>query len=933
MPSVVAGALISAIGLTGVVGTVVTAVLGAGVSMALNSLTTNTAKRSKALSASDRTELVRSAVTPRRVIYGRARVSGPLVFAYTTDNGTQKNYFLHLVIALASHEVSNFGALYINDEAVGFVDGLDGWKVPPVGSRWLGGKTQLNGINGSNPVQWRGHSGTSTQTSDPYLMQSVSVWTAQHRLQGCAYIYLKLCWDQNLWAGGLPNLSMVVDGKKVYDPRSGTYVFTGNPALCIRDYLLSPFGLSCQADEIDEASFIAAANLCDEKVPTAAGYEQERYICNGVFSSDEKPIDVMERLLSSCAGALVYTQGKYRLYPAGLRTPVLSLTDAQLRGPVVVRPLPARKERVNTVRGTFTDPASNWQSTDFEPVTNATYKAQDGGITYTQDLELGFTADAFMAQRLAKLQLERSRRALTVEVPCNLSALDIAVMEPIRVSISQLGWSDKSFIPTEWKLAPEGGVDLVMIEDDASLYAWDGGVNSDTAPPVVLPDIYPEAPLISLSEDGAQLVVTFTALADAFISSTEVQYRVTGSDTWQAAGSGTVVSIPNVQAGVTYEVQARVINTLGVASGWTQASRQIIGNAVPPGDITQLIASLIDSTLYLDWQPPTGSVARYRLRYSPLTSGAIWSSAVDISGTILNTRASVPARLGTYMLKAVDAFGRESANEASYINLTPDARGVNVVATQTESPFFSGTKTNCSVNGSSQLVISSLVAFDAQSGNFDSGSGNFDSAGGGLSPEGVYDFASVVDLGAVYIARVSASVTADVIDLVADVDGATGDFDSREGNFDGTAPSAVDVVVEVATCTGNPAGSPTWSSWSAVSMSDFTGRGFKFRARLVSSNPMATPAVSALSIQLDMPDRVAAQSGLTSATGGDTITFSPAFKATPAISVSPGNMATGDYVVVSAQSRTGFTVQFKNAVGTGVSRSYDWVARGYGREQ
>lgn len=936
MPTVLAGALVSAVGLTGVVATVATAVIGVGASFAINTLTAQTQKRKPdALTATERTEMIRSGVAPRRVIYGRARVSGPLVFAYTTDAASgQKNRFLHMVIALAGHEVERFGTIFINDEGFDFDNGTDGWRIPPGASKYGYLGQQFDGVVQNNIIQWQGHKGTTTQAADTYLRRDVPVWSVNHRLQGTAYVYVKLSWETSYWPSGLPNLSFVVDGRRVYDPRSGTTAWSDNPALCIRDYLLSGFGLSCSADEIDEASFIAAANLCDELVPVAGGTEQKRYTCNGVFSCDEKPIDIMERLLSCCAGALVYTQGRYKLYPAGLRTPLLQLDASQLRGPVTVRPQSPRRQRVNTVRGVFIDPANKWQSNDFEPVTSATYRSQDGGLVYTQDLELPFTANAFMAQRLARLQLERSRRALTIEVPCNLSALDVAVMEPVRLTIPQLGWSDKVFIPTEWRMAPEGGIDLVMIEDDASLYAWDGGTGSTAAPEVVLPNIYPDPPLMTLSEENSQLVVTVATLTDAFISSTEVQYRLQGQEIWQTGGSGSVVAIGGVSAGQTYEVQARVLNALGIASGWTSASRQIIGNAVPPGDIAQIIASLIDSTLYLDWAVPAGSVARYRLRWSPQTSGAVWSSAVDVAGSILNTRASVPARLGTYMLKAVDAFGRESANAASHVNLTPDARGVNVVGGLTESPAFSGTKTNASVNGSSQLVISSLEAFDAQAGNVDSASGNFDSAGGGLSPEGVYDFASKIDLGAVYIARVSAAVGADVIDLVSDMDGATGDFDTREGNFDGTAPSAVDVVVEVAATPSDPnTGSPTWSAWSAVSVGDLVGRGYKFRARLVSSNPMATPAVSDLAVSLDMPDRVSAASNLTSATGGDAITFAPAFKATPAITITPSNLATGDYFVVSAQSRTGFTVQFKNAAGTGIVRTYDWVARGYGREQ
>jgi hypothetical protein len=114
---------------------------------------------------------------------------------------------------------------------------------------------------------------------------------------------------------------------------------------------------------------------------------------------------------------------------------------------------------------------------------------------------------------------------------------------------------------------------------------------------------------------------------------------------------------------------------------------------------------------------------------------------------------------------------------------------------------------------------------------------------------------------------------------------------------------------------------------------DYKGRGLRFRAVLTSRNLMATPAVEELAITLDMPDRMDAGANVSSSTSGTSLTFSPAFKATPAIAVTGTNLASGDYAVITSQSRTGFTVQFKNSAGTGISRSFDWVARGYGREQ
>lgn len=78
----------------------------------------------------DRQILIRSSVEPRRTIYGRQAVSGPLVYAEAT--GTT-NEFLHIVIALAGHEVDSIGDIYLNDELVPLDDdglALGRWAKP-----------------------------------------------------------------------------------------------------------------------------------------------------------------------------------------------------------------------------------------------------------------------------------------------------------------------------------------------------------------------------------------------------------------------------------------------------------------------------------------------------------------------------------------------------------------------------------------------------------------------------------------------------------------------------------------------------------------------------------------------------------------------------------------------------------------------------------
>ena len=56
--------------------------------------------------AKDRKQMIRSPVAARTIVYGEARVSGPIVFAGSTG---AKNKYLHLVIVLAGHEIDREG--------------------------------------------------------------------------------------------------------------------------------------------------------------------------------------------------------------------------------------------------------------------------------------------------------------------------------------------------------------------------------------------------------------------------------------------------------------------------------------------------------------------------------------------------------------------------------------------------------------------------------------------------------------------------------------------------------------------------------------------------------------------------------------------------------------------------------------------------------
>ena len=327
-------------------------------------------------------------------------------------------------------------------------------------------------------------------------------------------------------------------------------------------------------------------------------------------------------------------------------------------------------------------------------------------------------------------------------------------------------------------------------------------------------------------------------------------------------------------------------------------------------------------------------LSHYRIRHSRQTSGATYSNAVDLVTKVPRPSvfAVTPAMTGTYFIKAIDKLGNESLNVAEVVAVIEDIKGLNYIQTITESPTFAGTKTECSVNESGQLILDTSIDFDSATGNFDSYIGDFDGGGGTTSTEGTYIFGNSVDLGAVYTSRVTSNITVGRVDYVNLFDDKTGNFDDETGLFDGDPNTYGDTNVQfyISTTEDNPSGSPSWSDYRLFHVGDYKARGLRFKIVLTSKSGESSPSVSNLSVSIDMPDRVTSGDDLVSGSGAYSVTFSPAFKESPALGIAAQNLVQGDFYEITSKSATGFTITFKNSGGTAVSRTFDYVAKGYG---
>jgi hypothetical protein len=110
---------------------------------------------------------------------------------------------------------------------------------------------------------------------------------------------------------------------------------------------------------------------------------------------------------------------------------------------------------------------------------------------------------------------------------------------------------------------------------------------------------------------------------------------------------------------------------------------------------------------------------------------------------------------------------------------------------------------------------------------------------------------------------------------------------------------------------------------------DVAARAFEFRTRIVAQNAGDNVEIATLGVAVQLKRRVTT-AALTTNAAGSAITFGRAFYSAPDVSAAMKNAATGDYVAVTSESRTGFTVRAYNTGGTGIARDVSWLAVGIG---
>ena len=262
-----------------------------------------------------------------------------------------------------------------------------------------------------------------------------------------------------------------VHGLKLYDPRTGLTVYSNNPALIVRD-LLTRYGGRTSA-QIDDASFIAAANACD-----AAGFT-----CNVAFAARTDIKNALAVVLQTCNGVLVPSAGKVGLFldvvNAGAAAATLSEADGDIWS-LNYEWISAR-DRVTSVVVQFNNRDANY-------VPDATPAFVDPGVALgTVPLKpVSFFAPGINTLAAATIlrNYTLNAQAVTFRVTGTMSALGITLAQGNKIALRTLKGISADFVITQITGDQQGFFNFVAKPYLATVY---GTTAVSQNPPVTNP--------------------------------------------------------------------------------------------------------------------------------------------------------------------------------------------------------------------------------------------------------------------------------------------------------------------------------------------------------------------------------------------------------------------------------------------------------------
>jgi len=561
-------------------------------------------------------------------------------------------------------------------------------------------------------VRW--HLGAPGQQADARLQALLpGVWTADHRATGIAYLIVEFDYDETAYPSGIPTVTALIRGAKLYDPRAGATAFHDNPALMMRHVLLHPqFGKRTVLSAAEDARIVAAANACDLGYAYDGTNVYATYRAANVIPFGQAARDALDDLSQSMGGQWAYASGEFFVRAGVYQAPVMALSDAELavvqrsndgsisQSQISISPHRPRNDKINTILPRIWDQAANYTETPIQQYRATALVAADGA-DLVEEVTMPAVFYGAQAHYIAGIILRDGRDPMTVTLPFKMKAYQLELFDSVTLTLARYGWSAKEFQILGRRLIPGGQIELTLKETAAAIYAHGGDFvpqgyasNSglplpwDISPPQVI-DIQSGEDQLIVQSDGTVVngvLVIWNPILDQSIFSggfVDVKYTtvVDGiSHIVTMPGSATSAVISGLRDGAVIVVTARTRNSVATSDWGLQNSHQVIGKTAPPPDIQNLSISGAVLAWSLPRRVPDLAGFVFRFHYGVNLD---WGSAAPLHDGIVTENPwepkTRPGGVVTIMGKAIDTTGNVSNATANIVMNLGDPPVANIV--------------------------------------------------------------------------------------------------------------------------------------------------------------------------------------------------------------------------------------------------------------
>jgi hypothetical protein len=610
---------------------------------------------------------------PRSTLFGRAGIAGQFLYANTSG---PKNEILQLVYALSDGQCESLEGVWVNGKyyTLGEDTGDAGRVV-----------TGFGGVGAGTPLLYvKFHSGALDQPADQQLVDYANPagrWTSDDRLAGICYVRVTCFYDEKAFQG-VPQFLWDLKGYRCYDPRKdstvggdgahrwgqpNTYEWAEDAATCLYNYQRGVWagdelvvGQGLPAYDLSLDHYVAAANACDEDVPTLAGTAEKRYRVAFQARADQTHDRNIDAFLTAMAGSLVERGGVFAVVAGTGRTSLLTITDKDVlweKG-VEYTAKRTRAELMNTVFARFSDPAQNYGSVPIQPRTSAADEAADGGERLPGDFDLGMITSGTQAQRVAEIFRRRSRAQAKARLALPYRFRELEAGDWITWQTDRYG--NTKLYEVESRLIDEDQtVQVVLQEVRASIYSWVpgfdeyfGGEEATGPQPGTIISTVPgfwAVPTVVAGTNGQQrpgILVTWSPITDRTVDGLKFEYRTVPGGAALVhqvdnPGAGQAVILNGIQGNTPYEVRADLRTTPPRATTWTD------WHAVDaPDHIVEMAAAVIPGGVTFTALDPTPPAVPTGLSVSSITQR---TPSGDVVSTVTATcNASLSDNFGNF---------------------------------------------------------------------------------------------------------------------------------------------------------------------------------------------------------------------------------------------------------------------------------------------